>query len=297
MSFVQIVVPVGPYHKWLAGDAIASAEAQTFPCDVRVIEDTQGNGAGWARNQGWWQGADRSPFTVFLDSDDLLAPTFVERALASYQPGFFVYSDWRTENGDIIRLPDRTDLPGWQKGRVFHVVTTLMPTALLKAVGGFDETLTVMEDTDLALRLQRLGVCGIRCPEVLFTYRTKQGKRSQSGRDNGEIERLRDIFSQKYPGVETMACGCAGGKNGQAAIQSEKQTGDVLALSLWSGNHSMAGQFTARRYRGGNGKRVWVHPEDARLDPDHWQVMFNPTDIVPSVEDVMAMAERVFASK
>lgn len=292
---VQIIIPVGPYHKGLAGEAIASAEAQSSPCDVRVIEDTQGRGAGWARNQGWKQGVDRSPFTVFLDADDLLAPTFVERTLATYQPGFFIYSDWQTEDGNIVRLPDRTDLPGWQKGHVFHTVTTLMPTALLKAVSGFKENIPPMEDTELVLRLRRIGVCGLRCPEVLFTYRTRRGQQSQLGRKNGESERLRELFLQEYG--DLMGCGCAGGKNGSSAPANEKQAGDVLALSLWSGNHSMAGQFTARRYRGGNGKRVWVHPEDARLDPDHWQVMFNPTDIVPSIDEVMAMAERVFAPK
>lgn len=294
MGPVQIVIPVGPYHKALAGEAIASAEAQTLPCEVVVVEDTQGRGAGWARNRGWRQGADNSLFTVFLDADDVLAPAFVEQTLAHYQPPHFVYTDWQTEEGIRVRLPDRTDLPGWQKGTIFHVVTTLMPTALLKAIGGFKENIPPMEDSELALRLRRLGVCGVRCPEVLFTYRTGRGLQSRLGRENGESERLRTLFLQQY-GDLSMGCGCAGGKSGSAAPQNEKQAGDVLALSLWSGNHSVAGQFTARRYRGGNGKRVWVHPEDARLDPDHWQVMFNPTDLTPKVEDVLAMTQGLFA--
>jgi Glycosyl transferase family 2 len=287
---VQIVIPVGPYHKGLAGDAIASAKAQTFPCEVVVIEDTQGRGAGWARNQGWRQGMDRSPFTVFLDADDVLAPAFVERTLAHYQPPHYVYSDWQTEGGEIIRPPDRTDLSGWYEGRVFHTVSVLIPTALLQSVGGFDESLTAMEETDLFLRLRRFGVCGVRCPEVLMTYHTRRGQRAKNARETGEDARMREWLHSQYG--DTMACGCAGGAKGQAAIQSEKQAGDVLALSLWSGNHSVAGQFSARRYRGGNGKRVWVHPEDARLDPDHWQVMFNPTDITPSVDDVLAMSQQ-----
>lgn len=288
MHPVQIVIPVGPYHKGLAGDAIASAQAQTFPCEVVVIEDREGRGAGWARNQGWRQGRDSSLFTVFLDADDLLAPTFIAQTLAHYQPPHYVYTDWQTEDGDIVRPPDRTDMPGWYQGRVFHTVSVLIPTALLQAVGGFDESLTAMEETDLFLRLRRLGICGVRCPDVLMTYRTRQGQRAKTARETGDGPRIHDWLKQTYG--DAMACGCAGGGVAASAPQNTQQAGDVLAMSLLPYNRSLRGFATARRYFASPGAKLWVNAEDVKLDPTHWALVFDPVDIVPSTDDVLAMA-------
>lgn len=288
---VQIVIPVGPYHLGLAGAAIRSAEAQTVPCEVVVIEDQQGRGAGWARNQGWRQ-ANCSPFTVFLDADDVLAPDFVARTLATYRPPHYVYTDWQTGDGEVVRTPDRTDLPGWYEGRVFHTVSVLMPTALLAKIGGFDERLTAMEETDLFLRLRRFGVCGLRCPDVLMIYRTRHGQRAKMARETGDGARIHEWLRQTYG--ETMGCGCGGGAGSKAAApMNEKQTGDVMALSLLPYNRSVRGQATARRYFASPGAKMWVNAQDVKLDPEHWQIVFDPVDIVPSVDDVLAMAGNV----
>ena len=75
MGDVSIVIPVATYHKDLAARALASVQVQTAPCIPIVIQDTEGRGAGWARNQGLAQV--QTPYVVFLDADDEITPTFV----------------------------------------------------------------------------------------------------------------------------------------------------------------------------------------------------------------------------
>ena len=87
-----------------------------------------------------------------------------------------------------------------------------------------------------------------------------------------------------------MACGCAGGGVAASAPQNTQQAGDVLAMSLLPYNRSLRGFATARRYFAMPGAKLWVNAEDVKLDPTHWQLVFDPVDIVPSTDDVLAMA-------
>ena len=102
---VSIINPAAPYHVYRAARALLSASRQTVPCRVLPVLDDARRGPGWARNQGVAQ-AD-TPFVVFLDADDELLPTFVERALRlQQQTGRYVYSDYRDGNGALRTAPD-----------------------------------------------------------------------------------------------------------------------------------------------------------------------------------------------
>lgn len=260
MVLADIVIPVAPYHLALAERAIASAKNQSVPVTVTVQVDNERRGTGWARNAGAAQG--HAPFLVFLDADDELHPDFVKQCALAYRRGAFVYSDWLLPDGTITRLPDCTTAEGWQQFRVFHLVTTLLPRALFQRVGSFDEALPAMEDTDLYLRLDAAGICGVRCPEPLVTYHVHEGQRSQQLIDGGNYAALRASLVQRYAGKrKDMSC-CGNNTPVSVIAPDSKAEGDVLAATLWTGNRDQRGAVSGRRYRGGFGREIWIDPRD-----------------------------------
>lgn len=191
MSLVTVVIPTAPYHKDIVRDAVESVRQQTVPCEVVVIEDRERKGAGWARNKGLKRV--NTPFVVWLDADDLLAPTFVERCLAAWRPGAYVWTHWY-ENGLVCPIPDVTAYT--------HTVTCLMATDLALAHGGWDEQ-TLAEDTDFYARLTARGAKAIRVAEPLFVYNIGLGQRSAELRDSGKlgatINRIHARYDERKP--------------------------------------------------------------------------------------------------
>src|SRR5690242_3071847 len=110
MPDLSIVIPIGPYHRDIVSRAVASVEAQTLPCHIITVEDTEGHGAGWARNQGLKRVT--SPYVAFLDADDTLEPRFAQlcfEVLRLVQGRRYVYTNWY--EGDIIKTaPSPCDL-------------------------------------------------------------------------------------------------------------------------------------------------------------------------------------------
>lgn len=283
---VSIVIPIGPYHRDIAQQAIASAAAQTLAAAVYPIEDTHQRGAGWARNQGAWKA--RTPFVVFLDADDVLHPQFVERCIQAYREQTYVYSDWSDPRGEVHTLPDCTAHKGWYAGRVFHLITTLMPTAYVHQVGGFDEDLPTMEDLQFYLKIGQLGVCGIRCPESLVRYNAHKGQRAKLALQNGLYERYKKQFREEF---KPMGCGCGGSGVQRPKSVNVQQDGDVLAIAQWSGKRTYASYTGVRTYRARGGEEVWVDPKDIELQPKLF--VAKPTEphlTAPTVSEVQAMA-------
>lgn len=269
-----IIIPVGPGHESLSHRAVHSAQAQSIPCAVRVIHDTDRRGPGWARNRGA-EGVE-TPFVVFLDADDELLPTFVEQCARAYQRGRYLYTGWWWDERSQ-QVP--AEQPFANGG--FHLVTTLLPTQAFHAVGGFDETLPGYEDTDLYLRLMQIGVCGLRVPEPLVRYH-RDGQRSASflaRPDHRTIIESRGQMSN---------CGCGAGPL-VAGDPTGQREGDVLATALWPGVRTEPSRADSTRvYRGGNGGKLWINPQDAALRPDLFRVV--PTgDYAPDVDAVLAM--------
>ena len=294
MPDVTVIIPVAPYHEAIAQHAIHSVRAQTVQADLITVYDTEGRGAGWARNQGLAQV--QTPFVVFLDADDVIARAFVEHTLKAWQPKFYVYTDW-------MQGIERITAPAcaWVNG-TFHVITTLIPTAYLRAVGGFDETLPAGEDTDLYLKLMSAGWCGLHLRQPLFRY-GEAGQRShalkQAGAD-GKLEstplhrELMEHFTKVY-GSKPMAC-C--GQN-EAVIDmpiGARLEGDVLALSLRAGNHFSTGAVTGRQYeRTGNGKPLWMDRRDAEAQPHLYQIVEVPQDDAMQVLGEVVMDNTPYA--
>jgi glycosyltransferase involved in cell wall biosynthesis len=201
MSAVSIVIPTynrGP----VLGRAIDSALAQTVDdVEVIVVDDgstdetaavidardderlvfvvSEGNrGANAARNLG----IDRATgeYVSFLDSDDELAPTHVERVLETFasspdQVGGVYTSYRKLEGGDVydtIRAQERVTLGDLARANPvgsFSAIT--FRAAVFEEVGPLDEELPAVQDYEFCLRvLERYEIRGV--PEVLLDRHT-----------------------------------------------------------------------------------------------------------------------------
>lgn len=262
MTDVTVVIPYAGYHEAAVDNAVASCAAQTLPVSVVVVHDVGGCGAGWARNRGLEQVS--TPFVVFLDADDTIAPTFVERCLSVFNGSKYIYTDHYA--GDkLVPAPNCA----WVN-RSWHVITTLLPTAWAREVGGFDENLPAFEDTEFYLKLVTSGRCGKRLAEPLFHY-GDGGKRSKAYLNSPMMDATMRLFTEKY-GRRHMACGDCGTPNIDLPPVGDPQPGDVLAFATWAGNRQERGRATGRLYaRSGNGKEMYVAPADIDASPQLWR--------------------------
>jgi len=290
-DLVTVVIPVSQSH-WETGiyqEAVQSAERQTVRCNVVVQRDQARRGAAWARNQAMARVT--SLFVVYLDADDLLDPLFVENTLRYYQHGRYVYTDWRL-HGRVVHTPDTLAMltVGQQ-----HITPTLLPVAAWRAVGGFDETLSALEDEDFYRKLHATCWRGVRCPVPLVTYRREKG-RSAVNQDTQDLDvvqqrvgALHALFSQRYERYKTV-CGCIDTPN-EKATANQPQPNDVLALALYS-PMSKYGPVTGRKYpRAGLKSPLWVDVDDAQARPEWWQVIGRqPDSIAPDVQTVQRLA-------
>lgn len=277
-----VIIPAAPHHFDTINRAIESVHRQTVPCDIVPYFDRESRGAGYARNQGARD--TETPFITFLDADDTLEPTFMEKCLAAYERGHYVYTGWHTGQG--TKIPDATEP---FRGEAFHIVTTLLPTKAFNYVGGFDESLPGHEDTDLHLKLRAIGICGKLVPEPLVNY-APGGLRSRTFRQRADYLQIREMVYKRNGGEFAMGC-C--GTNGAAVPvnMGEQQPGDVLAVALWNGNRTEGSVVNpARVYYGGNGQRMWVNPQDVRAKPGLWQIVPSAADLTPPTEDILKSA-------
>lgn len=192
VPLVSIVVASHDYGRFL-GEAIQSALDQTHPAiEVIVVDDgshddsvevarrypvrlVQQANAGVARARNRGAATATGPLIVFLDADDVLAPTFVERcweALRTEGPGVgYAYTQMQA-------FGDKTDLfasrpfdgPALFEGN-FVPVTTLLRRRAFEAVGGFDPSWPAHEDHEFWARLFVRGFSGKFVEAPLLRYR------------------------------------------------------------------------------------------------------------------------------
>lgn len=275
---VTVCIPVAPYHTELMHRAADSARHQTVGCVVQMLVDYGGRGAGWARNR-LLERVD-TPFVVFLDADDWLEPDFVERCQAAWQPGRYVYTDW-LEDDDYYAAPDCP----WTN-QTAHVVTTLLPTETVWAADGFDESLPGAEDTDLYVKLNVNGVCGIALHAPLFHY-SGDGRRGRAFRFGADYDPVMQEIKRRYGHLPMGCCGDDVPKSPDG-----RQPNDVLAVALWHGNRSEYSALTGRKYpRATFGRQVWIDPRDAAARPNLWRVVqrVDPTPAVVNADDTAAL--------
>lgn len=149
-------------------------------CDprIRLLLPPPGGatGPGAARNRG--AAAARAPLVFFLDGDDEIEPTTLEKCalyLASHPDAAFV-KGYNVAFGADRYLHDG----GFHEGRAFlhdnrATVCAMVRAAVLRDTGGFDETMRDgLEDWHFWLRCAEMGFWGGTIPEYLDWYRRRE---------------------------------------------------------------------------------------------------------------------------
>lgn len=305
----SFIIPVGPGHETLVYDALDSVESQSLvqweaivindsdkPLDltgypfVKVIETPGRVGASKARNLGIHVA--RGKFIVFLDADDYLHHDFLAMAVKLHkQTGRYVYTDWwmDTTQGafEAHESPEFTPSLIFEQG-YFHPITTLLPTAWAREVGGFDETMQTWEDWDFYTRLIIAGHCGQRLPAALLTYRYKTGTLREQGQERSQ--RLKDELYQKYEDYiekrKVVVCACAA--MAAAQLNEPEELVEVEYLSSMSAKHTVYGASKRFYGRRAGGDRFFVIAKDAAADPVRFKIV---TQIVEDVTSTVMPPE------
>lgn len=230
---VSVVIPVGPRHAEHCRVAAASAKAQSIGRDkIEVILAADGDAqiapmpgvtilpppghvTGPAATRNRALEVARGTFTTFLDADDYLLPRGLEHLLRAYSSGRhgYVYGNAYTQERDgtyMLRgAPDYNQLDMAKYN--LHVITTLIPTARIREVGGLDERGDAWEDWRLHIRYAMAGFCGYRTDQPIFVYRVYEGDRMQRfyGGDAELMHMVRRDYIDKE-GVIRMAACCGG---------------------------------------------------------------------------------------
>lgn len=153
--------------------------------DPRIIYvSTPNGGVSAARNIGVRSGT--SPFVAFLDSDDYWYPGKLERQVAAFaeQPQVaLVHTAVDILSGDgqvtsppalartISQLSPAEQLQLLLRKNFIGVVTVMMRREAFEAVGGFDESLRVVEDKELWIRTMIHGHLTAFVDRHLAVYR------------------------------------------------------------------------------------------------------------------------------
>lgn len=195
---VSVVVPAYNAVRTLPA-TIASIESQTVrPLEIIVVDDgsadatadlarslgarviTQANaGHAAARNTGIE--AARGRWVAFLDADDLWLPDKLERQLAEIErsPGIRGIQTGAARVDDALTLlwvepcersDDQLADTVFFRNMPALMSTLLVERELLQEVGGFDPSLVILQDWDLAIRLAQRGQLH-PLPDVLSAYR------------------------------------------------------------------------------------------------------------------------------
>lgn len=153
-------------------------QAKKMDGRIRVFRQTN-QGPSAARNKAFDMASGR--YLCLLDSDDLLEPTFLEKAIwfLESQPAFAFCNSWAVYFGTQEIL----GAVGFERGKDFINANSGPPISVIRKeafqlVGGFDENIHFgHEDWDFWLAMARAGCWGYTLPEYLEWYRVRENSR------------------------------------------------------------------------------------------------------------------------
>lgn len=160
------------------GSTDATAEiARRYGPAVTLVEE--GNrGVAAARNRGLEVAS--GDYVGFLDADDAWVPTKVERLLAALEgrpEAGLAYCTLQMVDDDLrplgeVRVANPRDVARnalLAEGPVITAIFGLIPTRVLRGLGGFDERLSTGADTELTCRIaRRHAIVGVDEPLTLW---------------------------------------------------------------------------------------------------------------------------------
>ena len=169
---------------------------------IRVIDHDHNQGLPAARNSGLRKAT--APLLFFLDADDLLEPTALEKlawclvshpelAFCKGRTVGFGAQQYRSSVGfeATARFLDRNPV----------TISAMVRRKVALAVDGFDESLRCgLEDWDFWLRCAAEGFWGATIPEYLDWFR-RRSDHSERWTDwtQGGLQRMQDELRQRYP--------------------------------------------------------------------------------------------------
>lgn len=205
---VSVVIPCYNAAAYVA-DAICSALEQTYkPIEVVVVDDGSTDGSGevlqsfgeairaeTGPNRGGCAARNRGlelaggPLVQFLDADDLLHPTKLERQVARLLESG---ADVVFCNGERVSIETSARLRAFDRpfeppDPVQYTLSEIMPPEAtlhwkdrLVAAGGFRVGLSASQDLEFHLRLACEGLTFCHLPEILYTKRVVAGSVSSN---------------------------------------------------------------------------------------------------------------------
>jgi glycosyltransferase involved in cell wall biosynthesis len=206
-AFVSILIPCYNAGRWLA-ETLESALAQTWPHrEIIVVDDgskddsravahrfaprgvtviEQAN-AGQSAAFNTAIRAARGDYYEFLDADDLLAPDKIERQvarLAQLPTGWMATGGWARFRRDpaeaVFRAgPVSRDLTPldwvlalWNSDSMMHGAAWLVPAPLVASAGGWNPSLSLINDFEFFSRLVLASPGVAHCAEAKTYYRS-----------------------------------------------------------------------------------------------------------------------------
>jgi glycosyltransferase involved in cell wall biosynthesis len=216
---VTVIVPTYNRRCWI-GECLDSIRAQTYPhIETLVIDDcssdgttewltsdpryafarvhvqAQNGGASEARNTGIRIAM--GDLIVFIDSDDLLAPNHVEKAVTAFnaQPNIGLFAcdstiigtegevlyrgkTWHEIQSELKGYPIRSGVRNLLDVFIFSNIFPgfTLPKRVFEQVGDFDQLIFPMDDYDLMLRVTGAGYSIYYCHEPLALRREHTGQ-------------------------------------------------------------------------------------------------------------------------
>ncbi len=269
---LTIAIPIGPNYEAYVERSVESVKRQTIPVVGISFVDEQGKGPGYARNQLALKC--ETTYIAFLDCGDWLEPDYAAEMLNGIKmsrSGRYVYSGWfeSSPTGEIPREPPDRCYCFDNDWRV-HLVTAVFPVLWMRQVGGFDETLPGMEDTDFFHKMAEGGHCGQAINKPLLHY-SDVVKRSVDFRNRQDYDTIKESIKKRYHKPVMNCCGRQAVPN--HGPFNEKQPGDVLAEIQGAAFIVYVGRGSGRIYPQGlgHGQRVWAHQLDVQNDPMHFR--------------------------
>lgn len=185
---VTVIVPwhVPRETSGMLDRALWSLDHQDIPVQVLPVDGT-GQGAAWARNEGLFDPAVKTPWVAFLDSDDWAYPDHVSTLLraATEREAELTFSYFTVHDAWEGARPDLDPLGVF--GKTFDpehphqtTGTFLVRTAVARRLGGFRDQpedrmivgtgLRYGEDYDFVVRAARSGVRIVHVPRRTWAW-------------------------------------------------------------------------------------------------------------------------------